>query len=327
MRERIRFEREMEDLEATMDFQAEDPDQTPKQVVIYVRGATYVDMGGHTRSIPANAPWRYAHPRGARSNTVLSLFDYELGLHKRWDNWDGSLPPNTVPSAQLRITSVLDLYTYIKGLPSATLQELHIFTHGWTGGPIITGTTQTDPFKVDQTRRDPADTDARIKDFSIPGVAGGAAGAQFMQAFSSSALVKLWGCYYEQAYRDKIVNFFKARTSSQKDAIKKGYQSDIENKTYQFALHRASGVPVYAAPMGWGTNPDLPFGIHGTAADKYVAEKKMRYVGRWPPRTGDNWWQVSQHFRYDGGFKFYKDVLKANLDILDYAAYTDALIK
>jgi hypothetical protein len=89
----------------------------PIKEVIYVRGKwndNKLDLD----------PWKWAHPRKPRSNTALSLFDYDLGKHKRWDNWDGTLPPTPAPNNESAITSVLDLYAFIKALPSGYLTRL-----------------------------------------------------------------------------------------------------------------------------------------------------------------------------------------------------------
>jgi Lysine-specific metallo-endopeptidase len=290
----------------------------PIKEVIYVRGKwndNKLDLD----------PWKWAHPRKPRSNTALSLFDYDLGKHKRWDNWDGTLPPTPAPNNESAITSVLDLYAFIKALPSGSVEELHFFTHGWRGGPTLFNTfdRETDPNK-----RDSNDQDPRIKDFKDPSVLGGVEGQKFKTAFSPSALVKLWGCTYEQSYRDLIRGFFKQETTNtkkQKEKIIKDYQDGI-SWTYQFVLHQAIDIPVYAAPLGYGADPSLPFGIDGDRAMNLVDKKQVKYRGMWPPKKGNQWWRISAFFGSDKGRYFYKKVLGANLDILDYVAYTKTLV-
>jgi hypothetical protein len=63
--------------------------------------------------------------------------------------------------------------------------------------------------------------------------------------------------------------------------------------------------------------------VHGKDAEK----TKAKYMGRFPPKRGDQWWRVSQWFRPDGGRQFYVRELKASLDILDYVAYVEKIIR
>jgi Lysine-specific metallo-endopeptidase len=288
---------------------------SPRKEVIYVRGGY--------KSVPEEHPWQYAHPRIHNPNTILNLFDYELMKHKRWDNWNGSLPPDQLPSSESSIKSVLDLYKYIKSISSGSLEELHFFTHGYSGGPVLTNTRD---LSGDLNKRDPNDKDPRIKDFNIPGILGGKDGETFKNAFSPSALVKLWGCTFEQSYRDKVREYFKTKDKKTKEIIRKDYLQAIYQQTYQFALHKAIGIPVYAAPLGWGTDPSLPFGIYGKKALQLVKDKNVSYKKRWPPSKGDRWWQVSPYFSNDGGSVFYKSILGFKLDILNYVAYTEVLV-
>ena len=77
-------------------------------------------------------------------------------------------------------------------------------------------------------------------------------------------------------------------------------------------------MPVYAAPLGWGTDPNLPVGIDGETAWNI----KAKYYGIWPPRKGHKWWRVSPFFRPDRGYEFYRKVLGLRMDEVDYVAYT-----
>ena len=83
-------------------------------------------------------------------------------------------------------------------------------------------------------------------------------------------------------------------------------------------------MPVYGAPVGWGSDPTLPFGMHGKDVDK---DKKYPYKGKWPPSKGEAWWRVSKWFRPDRGYEFYTKVLKAKLDILDYVEFNASLAR
>jgi hypothetical protein len=281
-------------------------------VVVYVLGE---------RNKPERA-WQNAHPRDKRTDTTLEFFDYVAEKRKTWFKWIGDLPPKGAPDNTVDIGSVLDLYDFIKAAKRQSVIELHFFTHGWEGGPTL---YNTNDYELDQDKRDPDDKDPRIKDFSINDVLGGTERAKFAGAFASSALVKLWGCNYpeETNYRYMLLNEFYGRkaTDDTKKAFKQRYQTFIRQSTYQYHLAVATGLPIYAAPLGYGSNPYAPFGYYGNAAKK--AKKKWR--GVYPPKRGDQWWCVSPFFRPDRGREFYERELGCRVDILDYVAYTPAM--
>lgn len=266
--------------------------------------------------------WENAHPRDKRSNTSLVYFDYFTEKRRIWKSWAGEHPPRPAPDSEDAITSVLDLYDYIKGAKSRSVVELHFFCHEFEGGPVLYNTFENYP--IDPESRDPDDKDPRIKDFKIPGILGGKDGSAFAQAFSARALVKLWGCNHREDFRQMIkTDYYRAKKPEDKQAIKERYQALIREGTYQFALHSAIGVPVFAGPLGWGTNPYLPFGIQGKEASKTKAKRH----DRWPPKKGDEWWRVSQFFRPDGGREFYARELGASFDLLDYVAYEARIVR
>lgn len=280
-------------------------------VVIYVRGQrTEVDN-----------VWHNAHPRDKRSDTTLVLFDYVAEKRKTWLKWNGDLPPKVAEDAAVDIASVLDVYDFIKAAKRQSVIELHFFSHGWEGGPVL---YDTDDHEPDPDKRDPKDKDPRIKDFFIDTVLGGKERAKFAGAFSLNALVKLWGCNYPSvSYRHMMLTQFYGRkaTEEQKKTFKEFYQKTIRDGTWQYRLTVALGLPIYAAPLGYGSNPYAPFGVFGKAAE--TAKKKWR--GVFPPKVGDEWWCVSPYFRPDKGREFYERELGCKFDVLDYVAYTSAM--
>jgi hypothetical protein len=313
--------------------------------VIYVRGGKGCESEEKEDLTPEEHVWQYAHPRIKRSNTKLTLFDFAEGKFKQWFNWGGEQPPQKngrrmSPTNEFsmldnseKCASVLALYSYIRSIGDiapGSLVELHFFTHGWREGPILIDTDQSDQYEGNQKQRDPKDKDPRNKDFDIPDVLSGKNGIRFRKAFSSKALVKLWGCSYEQDHRDQVINFYQIKNDKEKKRILDAYLLAIQD-TYQFKLHKAIGIPVYAAPLGWGTNPYLPFGIQGKTAAEMADAKlegdKPKYRGIWPPHKGDRWWRVSSFFHPDKGYEFYQKVLGASMDLLDYVAYTDSIIR
>lgn len=281
-------------------------------VVIYVLGRENDDA----------RVWENAHPRGPRSDTTLVYFDYVAEKRKSWLKWNGDQPPKVKPDEEQKISSVLDLYDFIKKAKAFTITELHFFTHGYEGGPVLYNTYDD---STDETKRDPTDKDPRIKDFSIDDVIGGRSHSDFAGSFASNALIKLWGCTHLEQYRQLIKrDFYKRKATDQEKAdIKTRLRNFIRDGTYQYQLAHALGQPVYAAPLGWGSNPYLPFGVYGAKANGM--KPKSRKV--WPPKVGDRWWCVSQHFYPDRGREFYRDELKATIDILDFVAYTDDIVR
>ncbi|WP_395703596.1 hypothetical protein [Aquabacterium sp.] len=276
--------------------------------VIYVRG------GPTYRPIAAEAAWCFAHPRGVRAPTLLTHFDYVLGLRRHWFNWTGTLPPTTAPGLSLPITGVEDLYDYIKtsgDTQPGSIGELHFFTHGYEGGPVL---VNTEDRLGDPNSRDPNDLDPRIKDFGIDTVLGGANGQRFKRAFAGDALIKLWGCTHLEKYRGMVKHqYFGTRDAQKKKRIKAAYQAFIEQSTYQYALCKALGMRVYAAPLGWGTNPHLP-------------KPNAPYADTWPPAARNRWWRVSPTFWQDHGADFYRRVLGADIDPVGYVGYTPSIV-
>lgn len=293
--------------------------------VILVRG----------KDIASQYPWRYAHPRTARSATRLVLFDCQTLRKKVWNDWSGTYPPPGAPAAVSVIgRGILDIYDHVKALgrtAPGSLVELHFFTHGWTGGPVLRNTYEVTVGPT-QNARDPDDVDPRLKDFRIASVVGGANGQLFRRAFARTALVKLWGCNSEGAYQGLVAGYYKAarlRESRKRLALqrrfKASFQDRLKRESYALAMSRLIGLDVYAAPAGWGSNV-LPVGYSGQAAFDRKTSGQAKYVGRWVPSRGELWWTAGAWFEPLKGLRFYRDVLRARLDPVNFVAYNDALV-
>jgi hypothetical protein len=305
--------------------------------VIYVRGGKFCELSNDNDKdyTPERHVWHYAHPRIRRQNTTLTLFDFAEGVYKQWSNWGGELPPTklkyptkekTILNGQERCGSIIALYDYIKTVGRTfprSILELHFFTHGWHEGPVLIDTNEDNDHSDNLTERDPKDKDARLKDFDISEVLGARGGNIFKQAFARTGFVKLWGCNYEPEHRDRIRHFYRTHDVRERKQELDAYLRYIRDSTYAYRLRQLLEIPVYAAPLGYGTNPDLPFGIQGKAA----SDMKAKYRGVWPPRKGDNWWRVSSFFRPDRGYEFYTRVLGARLDILDYVDFSARVVR
>ena len=283
----------------------------------------------------------------------LVYFDYPAGKLKTWTNWDkkrGKAPqaaPDTeedlAPKVKLRLAdgnldqgeekaSVLALYDYVKKQPKESVRSLQVFSHGWRGGPIIWNTFEfaTDGSRIDedvQADRDPNDTDFRIRDFHGKNPLAGAEGAKFAQAFTSDALIKLWGCAATKGVRGHIRGYFRAPKGEAGDAARqtalKNYLEIIGGGTFAMQMAMALPLRVWAAPLGYGSDPGSVVPTDYSKTGAVIDSFTVKYKGDWPPDLKkDQWWRVSWFFRHqDRGHEFYRDVLKARLDATDFVEH------
>ena len=190
--------------------------------------------------------WQNTHPRGRRSPTTLALFDYQDDEYREYRSWNGALPPAARPVRSHAISSVIDLYDFVKSQRAGDVTELHFFTHGWSGGPLLHNTGES--LGTPSDARDPLDADPRMKDFAIPSVLGGAEGRTFRQAFARTALVKLWGCGFDDGGHRQLIkkDYFSARDDAERVTIVRVYKQYIRETTYQYPMMRTLRLPVYA---------------------------------------------------------------------------------
>lgn len=125
--------------------------------------------------------------------------------------------------------SIVDVYDYLIGDVAAkrpnTVTELHFFSHGWEGGPILANTYD---FKTGKDR-DPLDKDARReKDFDPVNLSL----TKFKKAFHPSAFCFVWGCIAWKFMKRLILH-----TIRQKKKIR-----DQKLKALQFKWHEDWGV-------------------------------------------------------------------------------------
>ena len=86
----------------------------------------------------------------------------------------------------------------------------------------------------------------------------------------------------------------------------------------QMAL--ALQIPVWAAPLGYGTEPGTVIPTNYSKQGEITDSFDVKYKGTWPPDLKkDQWWRVSWFFRnQDRGAEYYRVVLKARIDAVDF---------
>jgi hypothetical protein len=173
--------------------------------------------------------------------------------------------------------SVTDMYKYLSGVGAAEpgrVKEVGFFTHSWPGGPILFDTDD-----VTGPARDPADFDARMKDFNATNVAGW---PSLKAAMASGSTWHVWGCsatthhlrLTEGANRHKKDgdNFFFTVDTTANDheghpiqtiqerttraRVRFEMDARFRSQSYMAAATSFLGISVFGAPPGVGSSFD-----------------------------------------------------------------------
>jgi hypothetical protein len=324
------------------------------KIVVFVQGG---------KANEASHPWKFFHLHPTKEPTPESVdlvyFDYPAGQRKTWKNLllRRGEPPKQAPDTtedlptkvKIRLVdgttdddgpdraSVLDLYDWVKLQAKGSIQSLQVFSHGWQGGPIIWNSSEFDPEGIqldplDNQARDPNDTDFRIRDFYGTNPLAGAEGRKFADAFTSDALIKLWGCVAPPGPRAALRRYTKAPSGTKGDQARaSALQQYLTSVAASFPLQMATqlNLSVWASPVGWGSEPGTKVPTNRSSdppcssANPASHCMSVKYKGTFPPDLSkDQWWRVSWFFRnQDGGARFYTDVLKANIDAVDFVEH------
>lgn len=280
----------------------------------------------------------------------LVYFDYPDGNMKIWKKWvpkRGTAPPSAAPDSataltptvQMRLSdgsldsgdarpSVLAFYNWMKVQTKGSVAALHIFSHGYYEGPILWAPCFENSDKHDLTAaRDPNDTEFRTRDFFGTNPLAGVEGRKFADVFENGALIKLWGCNegrsdpdtgeWIEGYglRGMVKRYMAARRGAPGDATRAANLEpylDAIDGSFQMTMSLKLGLPIWAGPLGWGSDP---------YEEDAITKSKLRYTGKFPPKLGkDQWWRVSDYFR--GNYrKFYDSTLKARIDATRYVEH------
>jgi hypothetical protein len=312
-----------------------------------VKTVVFVQGGKKNEAI---YPWLFFH-LGPWTEPIfepvkLVFFDYPAGKLKIWDSHTlkRGKEPTEAPDSETELTpkvkirlhdgttddtgpdraSVLALYEWVKAQPKESISTLQVFSHGWQGGPIIWNSSEFDPAgtmldPLDGQDRDPNDTDFRIRDFVGSNPLAGAEGSKFAAAFTTDALIKLWGCVAPLGVRWQMQRYMWAPKGSRGDAMRKAHLQnylDAIGNSFPMEMAVRLNLAVWASPVGYGSEP----GSKVSAKGSHIF---VKYRGIFPPNLNkDQWWRISWYFRnQDKGVQFYQDVLKARVDAVDFVEH------
>ncbi len=256
-------------------------------------------------------------PRKIHDHTIVTHFDFATGLRVRrikgqkgWHELDRALqgqvptdrrypakdPDNKHKRHADDSISILHVYEHIKQLGRAqpgSLLGLHVFSHSWSGGPIMVNTNQRPIYASGGAwahRRDPGDKDCRSKDFNghnMPDV------ADFRAAFRPDASVKVWGCFATTFFRRLVRAAANAGADKTKPLkIRKDAKTFVEmsaaeieayirdtviGRCFMTRMAKAARIPVYGAPPGTGSNQARIRGRYYSFVNQRVFKKEFRW--------------------------------------------------
>jgi hypothetical protein len=242
--------------------------------------------------------------------------------------------------------SVLALYDWVKKQPAGSIASIQIFSHAVVHQPVLFAASyewgDNPDKKWDLTaERDPTDTEFRLRDFEGKNPlnnddpwstdASGELG-KFKKALDPDVFIKVWGCG-EQTYshndggpiRKLVMDFLGAPSGKKGDPERNrlllSYLDHVK-EFFPYVLAARLDLPVWAGPVGWGSDPYEVDGVFNKAT---FAKDKYTYLGKFPPNLDKKelWWRISINFRSNKSIvgKFFKDALKAKLDPMGYVEY------
>ena len=264
----------------------------------------YVVGDGGISPIPRRAAFQYAHPRKYPGGVTLTLFDYRarrILSYQDWRSWNGTEPKPTSSRTLNDHRTPADIYSEIESIGINTpggLRTVHFFTHGtpelgFTQGPH--GRYGKAGFK-----RDFAHINFKA----------------FKRAFSNDELIKFWGCGAQFGTRADTLLY--CATNNWHARLKT--QIKVESRIRGMYARRLAtwlGRTVWAAPPGWSTAMDQP-------ANKPYIDRWDPYIG---PDPNSRWWRVHPSFLKGSGARFYRNVLKAQIDPVGYVGITEQMSK
>jgi hypothetical protein len=251
---------------------------------------------------------------------------------------------------EIEVPSVLAFYEWMKAQPAKSIVSIQIFSHGVTYQPVLFARSyewgddvykQTTPTE----ERDPNDSEFRLRDFegknplsstnigADPWAPSSELG-KFRAALTDDAFIKIWGCGEQTLYGHgeairKLLTDFVAIKPSKTNEVRRAvlidnYLDHIQ-EYFAFRLAKALNLPVWAGPVGWGSDP---YEIDGDP--KSSTATRYAWTGKFPPdlRKKDHWWRVSINFTFNKRLTdFFKSTLRASLDPMGYVEYTPSWLR
>jgi hypothetical protein len=242
--------------------------------------------------------------------------------------------------------SILAFYDWAKAQPAQSIASIQIFSHAVIHQPVLFAASYEWGDDLDKkydltAERDPHDTEFRMRDFEgknplanedpwASTVTGER--AKFRRALDPDVFIKVWGCG-EQTYshndggpiRKLVQDFLTAKSGKAGDLVRArlllSYLDHVQD-FFPYRLAESMNLPVWAGPVGWGSDP---YEVDGKYVKATFARDKYTYRGTFPPNLDrkELWWRVSINFRKDKRIpdRFFKGALKANLDVMGYVEY------
>jgi hypothetical protein len=248
----------------------------------------------------------------------------------------------------LRVGTAVAFYEWVKRQPSGSISSIQIFSHATGFQPVLFpesyewGDDGIKQFDFTEPR-DPNDSEFRMRDFegNNPLATNGAdpfdrgTGSEmqrFKRALAPDVFIKIWGCGEQfmqpglgNTLRKYLSDYLKVRNGKGADLKRAmlllSYLNSLDD-FFPYRLAERLDLPVWAGPMGWGTDP---YEVDGKYDPKTYAKEKYTYVGNFPPnlKKKEQWWRASMHFL--GEPRYTKDIfqkaLKAKVDPVGYIEY------
>jgi hypothetical protein len=259
--------------------------------------------------------------------------------------------PVHLPSGDVaKLPTVIPFYRWVKTQHAESIVSLQIFSHSVIALPILYPFVYEWRHDIDKqgdvtAERDPHDTEFRLRDFAGKNPLNGGdpwdpevtrPGSeldQFRKALDPNVFIKVWGCGEQGAtpkegetIRKLVTDFVEVKTGRSAEAQRARLLLDYLQHVkgyFPYRLAERLGLPVWAGPLGWGTDPHY---VDGKYVAKTYARDKYHYVGTFPPDLDKKelWWRVSLGFRKHKlkvAEKFFKGALKVKMDGMGYVEY------
>lgn len=259
-------------------------------------------------------------------------------------DWNGTPIPD-----HARVGTVVAFYDWVKRQPAGSISSIQIFSHATAFQPVLFpesfewGDDVIKKYDMDEPR-DPNDSEFRIRDFEGKNPLSdkngpdpfdsstGSGMAAFKKALARDVFIKIWGCGEQflqpgqgNTMRKYLADYLKVKNG--KDAERKRAMLllsylNVFDDFFPYRLARQLDLPVWAGPLGWGTDP---YDVDGKFDRKTYSKVKYTYKGNFPPdlKKKEQWWRASYHFLGEPRYtkEIFEKALGAKVDPVGYIEY------